>query len=67
MTVNEIKRAVDKGNRVYWSSRAYTVVKDSIGKYLIRCRLNSDCIELTHQDGITLNGKECEFFMGGKQ
>jgi hypothetical protein len=32
-------------------------------QWLIRCKANGSCIGLTHQDNITMNGKESEFFI----
>jgi hypothetical protein len=61
MTVTEIKAAVEGGQRVYWSHRGYEVVKDSIGQWHIKYT-NGQCIGLTHMDGVTLNGREDEFF-----
>lgn len=63
MTLAEIKTAVDLGETVYWSSPVYKVVKDSLGQYSIKCTLNEHYIGLTHQDGITLNGREEEFYI----
>jgi hypothetical protein len=62
MTLTEIKEAVESGKRVYWSHSGYEVIKDRIGQWLIVCRFNSDCIGLTWQDGVTMNGKESDFY-----
>ena len=64
MTLEEIKQAIEDGKKVYWASEAYDVIKDSIGQYLISCNINGHCIGLTWRDGVTLNGKEEEFFIG---
>jgi len=63
MNANEIRKAIDSGSKVYWSNYAYEVIKDSIGQYLIKCHINNSYIGLTHRDGVTLNGKEQDFFM----
>lgn len=63
MTLNEIKQAIEQGNTVHWSNKAYVVIKDSVGQYLIKCNLNDSCIGLTWLDGVTMNGKESEFFV----
>jgi hypothetical protein len=63
MTVQEIKRAVDAGKPVVWASPSYAVIRDRIGQYLIKCVHNGSCIGLTHADGVTLNGKECAFWI----
>lgn len=64
MTLPEIKAAVERGERVYWSSIAYKVVKDCLGQWLIVCSYNGYTIGLTWQDGITMNGQPEEFFTG---
>lgn len=63
MTLQEIKVATEDGKKVYWKSLAYQVIKDRIGQWLINCPSNGYCIGLTWQDGITLNGKEEDFFV----
>jgi hypothetical protein len=62
MTLEQIKQAIADGKKVYWSNEAYEVIQDSIGQYLIHCLLNNHYIGLTWQDGITMNGKEQDFF-----
>lgn len=70
MKLNEIKAALDAGVKVFWSSECYDVIKDVIKKkdepdfvqYLINCNQNNYCIGLTHQDGVTMNGEEGDFF-----
>lgn len=54
--LEQIKSAVDNGQTVYADSALYTVVKDALGRYLIKC--GPHCIGLTHADGITLNANE---------
>lgn len=63
MNLAEIKQAIADGQKVYWSNKAYEVIKDKIGQYLIKCNLNNHYIGLTWQDGETMNGKEEEFFV----
>lgn len=62
MTATEIKSAIDSGKKVCWKNPAYEVIKGK-DEYLIRCRLNQHCIGLTWQDGVTLNGKEEDFYI----
>ena len=62
MTLNEIKKTVDIGKKVYHKNRAYEVIKDDLGQYFIKCNLNGYCIGLTWRDNKTLNGKQNEFF-----
>ena len=59
-----IKRLVDAGITVYSGSKAYRVIKDNIGQYLIHCDINGYCIGLTWKDGKTLNGND--FFFEGE-
>jgi len=62
MTLTEIKTTIANGQKVYWSTFSYQVVKDSNDHYLIVCRSTSYNIALTWLDGTTLNGKESDFF-----
>ena len=64
MTVEEIKENVDNGKTVHWASDAYSVVINKGGDYDILCRINDHRIGLTWRDGITLNGKEEDFYIG---
>jgi hypothetical protein len=52
-TLQEIKEAINKGLTVYAGSAAYTVIKDTLGRYLIKC--GSHYISLTWADDTTLN------------
>ena len=67
MNIKEIKKAIDDGKKVRWSNRAYDVIKDKIGQYLIHCNLNDHCIGLHGLEGTEyenkLNGKEKDFFI----
>jgi hypothetical protein len=63
MNVEEIKQAVRDGKNVYWASKSYEVIRDRIGQFLIICKHNQYIVGLTHQDGVTLNGKEEDFFV----
>lgn len=68
MTLEQIKTAVRAGRKVFWKSHAYEVQRH-VGRrtgneqWLIVCTLNQDCIGLTHLDGVTMNGKELDFFV----
>jgi hypothetical protein len=62
MNLEQIKHAIAQGNKVHWSNSAYDVIVDSVGQYLIKCNLNDSCIGLTWRDGVTMNGKEDDFF-----
>ena len=65
MTLQEIKDAVERGDRVIWSNESYVVKKDTLGQWHIVCELNDNCIGLTWKDGVTLNGKPSEFRISG--
>ena len=62
MTLDEIKSNIDAGKRVYWVNKGYQVIKDILGQYLIVFQSNGYTIGLTWADGVTMNGKEHEFF-----
>lgn len=63
MTLAEIKQAVQEGKKVHWSNKLYTVEYDNYTKdYNIVCT-NGYVIGLTWQDGITMNGKEEDFYI----
>lgn len=61
MTLQQIKDAIENGNKVIWKQDNYEVIKDSIGQYLIKCKSNDSCIGLTWKDGVTMNGEEKDF------
>jgi len=61
MNAQEIKQAVDNGHTVCWGNDGYRVIKTN-GVYLI-WHHDGHAIGLTHRDGISLNGKESEFFI----
>lgn len=64
MTLEEIKAAVDAGNRVHWVNSGYVVTRDDLGQYLITFTQNGSAIGLTSRDSIRLNGEPDEFFIG---
>jgi hypothetical protein len=61
MTLEEIKKAIEEKKKVYWSNKSYEVIKEEDYYYVLYIP-NSYAIGLTWLDGITLNGKEEEFF-----
>ncbi|MEP0941934.1 hypothetical protein [Marinobacter sp.] len=63
MTLEEIKAAVDAGNRVHWVNSGYVVTRDELGQYLITFTQNGSAIGLTSRDGTRLNGKPVKFFV----
>jgi hypothetical protein len=64
MTLEDIKSAVDAGDRVHWVNRGYVVTRDDLGQYLITYTRNGSAIGLTSRDGTRLNGEPDEFFVG---
>ena len=64
MNLNEIKQAISQGKTVHWSNRGYEVIKDDKDQYLIVCKHNNHSIGLTWLDGVTMNGKEKDFYIG---
>lgn len=67
MNLQEIKTAVRSGKNVYQHSEIYQVklfvFKDSEEQWLITSLSNNYSIGLTWKDGVTMNGKEEEFFI----
>ncbi len=63
MNLEQIKAAVENGKTVHWSNNNYRVIKDCVGQWLIVCDSNKNCIGLTHQDEVTMNGEEKDFFV----
>lgn len=67
MKIDEIKKAIDEGKKVFWASQVYPVIKDKNGEYLITCSLNGHCIGLHGKPGTkyenVMNGRESEFFI----
>ena len=67
MTIEEIKRAVDAGEKVKWANDLYDVVKSKWGEYLIVCRPNGSTIGLHGKAGTDreshLNGDEDQFYV----
>jgi hypothetical protein len=64
MTLEEIKRTIEEGGRVYWKHEGYPVIKDGLGRYVICYIQNQTCWGLTWTDGVTMNEKEEDFFIG---
>ena len=65
MRLPEMLRALDEGLPVHWQNHSYVVERPARGgACLIRSLSTGHCICLTWADGITLNGKESEFFIG---
>ena len=63
MTLEDIKAALDAGNRVHWVNSGYVVTRDDLGQYLITFTLSGSAIGLTSQDGTLLKRQPGEFFL----
>ncbi len=63
MTLEEIKIAVDAGDRVHWINSGFVVTRDDLGQYLITFTRNGSAIGLTSRDGTRLNGEPDDFFV----
>jgi hypothetical protein len=65
MTLEEIKKAVDEGKKVFWVCEIYPVTKDDLGQYFITCKLNGSAIGLYSHYGL-LNGMTTDFYIKGE-
>ena len=61
MKIEEIKKLVTKGIKVFWINDNYEVIKDSIGQWLIESKSNNNYVGLTNIKG-ELNADEKDFF-----
>ena len=64
MTLQEIQSAVLAGQTVHWKTKAYEIVHDKIGQWLVVCRSTGGCWGLVWADKTTMNGKPWDFFVG---
>ncbi len=62
MNLQEIKNAVDSGVIVHHHHAGYRVIKGAAG-YMISNVYNNNCIGLTWRNGVTMNGKEADFYI----
>jgi len=66
MKLSEIKEAVLAGKVVHWKSEGYRVIHaPKFGGFLIRFDYNGSMTGLTWADGVTMNEREEDFFLGG--
>ena len=64
MNLEEIKAAVLAGKTVHWASRIYEVrYAPKLDEFQIVCTANDSIIGLTWKDGVTMNGKEDDFYI----
>ena len=64
MTLQEIKTAVKAGKTVHWVNEGYIVAVNKYDNWFITFKANQSAIGLTWRDGVTMNGKESEFYIG---
>lgn len=64
MTLSEIQAAVLDGQKVHWKTKAYEIIRDKIGQWLVVCRETGGCWGLVWADKTTVNGKPWDFFVG---
>ena len=64
MTLEQIKAAVIAGKTVHWANDGYIVQVDNTGQWFILFTRNNHYIGLTWLDGVTLNGKPEQFYIG---
>ena len=65
MKLQEIKDAVLAGRTVHWKNAGYRVIHAlKIGEFLIRFDYNESMTGLTWADGVTMNEREEDFFLG---
>ena len=61
MTLIELENAVESGDRVYWASKKYEVVKEN-NNLFIRCTWNGKKTKVVREDKTTFNVNETLFF-----
>ena len=65
MNLEQIKSAVESGEKVFWANDSYQVIKDKLGGFLV-VHDGGYCVGLTNRSGI-LVGKEKDYFTAKKQ
>jgi hypothetical protein len=60
MNLDQIKSAVESGEKVFWGNDSYQVIKAKLGEFLV-VHDGGSCVGLTSQSGI-LQGKEKDFY-----
>lgn len=68
LSLEEIKAAVLAGKTVHWKSPAYEVVYAENEFFIVydKGSPRENYIGLTHTDGVTLNGRPYEFYLGSR-
>lgn len=66
-TAEEIRNAIDSGEKVFSGNESYRVIKDRINQYLIHYIHSDHYIGLTWTDETTLNGNDFYFIQPDNQ
>jgi len=64
MTLDQIKTAVLAGKTVHWQNKGYIVQVANDNQWHILFTPNNHYIGLTWLDGVTMNGKPEQFYIG---
>ena len=62
MNLEQIKKALEKGLKVYWENDGYEVLKDKLGRYLVVFKHNGYTVGLTDLNG-NLQGNPNKFYV----
>jgi hypothetical protein len=62
MNLEQIKKALKNGLKVYWENDGYEVLKDKLGRYLVVFRHNGYTVGLTDLNG-NLQGNPNKFYV----
>ena len=60
MNLDQIKSAVESGEKVFWGNDSYQVIKAKLGEFLV-VHDGGSCVGLTSRSGI-LQGEEKDFY-----
>ena len=62
MNLEQIKKALEKGLKVYWENDGYEVLKDKLGRYLVVFKHNGYTVGLTDLNR-NLQGNPNKFYV----
>ena len=62
MNLEQIKKALKNGLKVYWENDGYEVLKDKLGRYLVVFKHNGYTVGLTDLNG-NLQGNPNKFYV----
>lgn len=46
MTIEEIKKSVEEGKKVFWKNHAYLIYKEAWGAFRVKCSFNGHIVGL---------------------